>query len=101
LSTEVVARSGETILLGGLIADNVNETVAKVPGLGDIPWLGRLFRSETQTTERTELVILITPRVLDESTQWDEILNTMDSAFRHLSLAPTEVETSKSDNRAE
>jgi len=101
LSTEVVARSGETILLGGLIADNTSETVAKVPGLGDIPWLGRLFRSETQTTERTELVIMITPRVLDESTQWDEVLNTMDSAFRHLSLAPTEVETSKSDNRAE
>lgn len=101
LSTEVVARSGETILLGGLIADNVSETVAKVPGLGDIPWLGRLFRSETQTTERTELVIMITPRVLDESTRWDEVLNTMDSAFRHLSLAPTGVEASKSEDRAE
>ena len=101
LSTEVVARSGETILLGGLIADNINETVAKVPGLGDIPWLGRLFRSETQTAERTELVILITPRVLDESTRWDEVLNTMDSAFRHLSLAPTEDEARTSKSVAE
>ena len=101
LSTEVVARSGETILLGGLIADNVSENVAKVPGLGDIPWLGRLFRSETQATERTELVIMITPRVLDESTRWDEVLNTMDSAFRHLSLAPAEVEASKNEDRAE
>jgi len=101
LSTEVVARSGETILLGGLIAENVSETVAKVPGLGDIPWLGRLFRSETQTTERTELVIMITPRVLDESTRWDEVLNTMDSAFRHLSIAPTEGEASISEDRVE
>jgi general secretion pathway protein D len=86
LSTEVVARSGETVLLGGLIAENNNETVSKVPFLGDIPWLGRLFRSETQTTERTELVVMITPRVLDETARWDSILNRLDIALRHLSL---------------
>jgi len=90
LSTEVVARSGETVLLGGLIAENNNETVAKVPFLGDIPWLGRLFRSETQTTERTELVVMITPRVLDETARWDSILNQLDIALRHLSLDGTE-----------
>jgi general secretion pathway protein D len=101
LTTEVVARSGETILLGGLISDNINETVAKVPGLGDIPWLGQLFRSETQSSERLELVIMITPRVLDESTQWDEVLNTMDSALRHLSIAPTEGEASLIEDRVE
>ena len=90
LSTEVVARSGETVLLGGLIAENNNETVAKVPFLGDIPWLGRLFRSESQTTERTELVVMITPRVLDETARWDSILNRLDIALRHLSLDVTE-----------
>jgi general secretion pathway protein D len=90
LSTEVVARSGETILLGGLISENRSETVAKVPGLGDIPWLGRLFRSDTETTERTELVVMITPRVLDESTRWDGILNRLDSALRNLSLERSE-----------
>ena len=86
ISTEVVARSGETVLLGGLISENTNNTVSKVPGLGDIPWLGRLFRSDSQTTERTELVVMITPRVLDETSQWDDILNSLDSALRHLSL---------------
>ncbi len=90
LSTEVVARSGETILLGGLISEINNETVAKVPWLGDIPGLGWLFRSTTQSTERTELVIMITPRVLDETTRWDGILNRLDSALRYLSLAPAE-----------
>ncbi|MDH3535785.1 MAG: hypothetical protein OER87_08565, partial [Gammaproteobacteria bacterium] len=82
LATEVVARSGETILLGGLISENKNETIAKVPGLGDIPWLGRLFRSDTQTTERTELVVMITPRVLDETSRWDSILDRLDSELR-------------------
>lgn len=90
LSTEVVARTGETILLGGLISENNNTTSAKVPGLGDLPWLGRLFRSDTQTTERTELVVMITPRVLDETTRWEGILDRLDSALRHLNLAPAE-----------
>jgi general secretion pathway protein D len=90
LSTEVVARSGETVLLGGLISDNVSNTVAKVPGLGDIPWLGRLFRSDTESTERTELVVMITPQVLDENTRWDSVLNRLDSALRHISLESTE-----------
>jgi general secretion pathway protein D len=90
LSTEVVARSGETILLGGLISENVSETVAKVPGLGDIPLLGGLFRSTSQTTERTELVVMITPRVLDETARWDGILKRLDSALQYLSLPPSE-----------
>ncbi len=90
LSTEVVARSGETIVLGGLISENINTTVAKVPGLGDIPWLGRLFRSDTQTTERLELVIMITPRVLDETTKWDAIIDRLDSELRYLNLRPDE-----------
>ncbi len=90
LSTEVVARSGETVLLGGLISENNNTTTAKVPGLGDIPWLGRLFRSDTETTERTELVVMITPRVLDETTRWDAILDRLDSELRHLNLRPAE-----------
>jgi general secretion pathway protein D len=98
LSTEVVARSGETILLGGLISEINNETVAKVPGLGDIPWLGALFRSTTQSTERTELVIMITPRVLDETTRWDGILERLDSALRYLSLPSSEDAPEKGEN---
>ena len=89
LTTEVVARSGETILLGGLISENNNTTAAKVPGLGDIPLLGRLFRLRIrESTERTELVVMITPRVLDENTRWDSILDRLDSELRHLSLQP-------------
>jgi general secretion pathway protein D len=98
LSTEVVARSGETILLGGLISEINNETVAKVPWLGDIPGLGWLFRSTTQSTERTELVIMITPRVLDETTRWDGILERLDGALRYLSLPPSEDAPENGEN---
>lgn len=102
LSTEVVARSGETVLLGGLISEITNDTVAKVPGLGDIPWLGRLFRSDTQSTERTELVVMITPRVLDETTKWDEVLNSMDNALRYLTLdQPENVTVERGENATE
>ncbi|MEJ2602772.1 MAG: general secretion pathway protein GspD [Gammaproteobacteria bacterium] len=89
VATEVVARSGETVLLGGLISENNNDTTAKVPGLGDIPLLGRLFRSDQTSKERTELVVLITPRVLDERTRWDSIRNRLDNALRHLNLDDT------------
>ena len=101
LSTEVVARSGETILLGGLISENISETVAKVPWLGDIPGLGGLFRSTSKTTERTELVIMITPRVLDETTQWDGILERLDRALRYLSLPPSENAPDDGENTVE
>jgi len=75
--------------------------VAKVPGLGDIPWLGGLFRSTTQSTERTELVIMITPRVLDETTQWEGILNRLDSALRYLSLPPSANAPENGENTAQ
>jgi general secretion pathway protein D len=101
LSTEVVARSGETVLLGGLISENKSTTVAKVPGLGDIPWLGRLFRSDTESTERVELVVMITPRVLDETARWDRILNRLDSELRYLSLEQPENVAPLIDDTAE
>jgi len=101
LSTEVVARSGETILLGGLIAENKTETVAKVPWLGDIPFLGGLFRSTTESTERTELVIMITPRVIDQDTKWRDILDSLDGALRYLSLSPAENATNSGETTTE
>ena len=101
LSTEVVARSGETILLGGLIAENKTETVAKVPWLGDIPFLGGLFRSTTESTERTELIIMITPRVIDQDTKWRDILDSLDGALRYLSLSPAENATNSGETTTE
>ena len=100
LSTEVVARSGETVLLGGLISENKTDNVARVPWLGRIPVLGRLFRSDIQSTERTELVVMITPQVLDENTRWDSILNRLNTVLRHVTLNVDESDESERGENA-
>ena len=64
IKTSVAVDNGSTIALGGLIRDKVTDGHSKIPLLGDIPGVGQLFRSTNQRTERTELVVLITPRVV-------------------------------------
>jgi type II secretory pathway component GspD/PulD (secretin) len=63
-STTVSAQSGQTIIIGGLIASSDDKEVKKLPMLGDIPYLGALFRSTTINHQRKELLILLTPQVL-------------------------------------
>ena len=62
--TEVVIKSGDTLAIGGLISDRKREAVNKIPILGDIPFLGWLFKHRTTQTDKTDLVIFITPTIL-------------------------------------
>jgi type IV pilus assembly protein PilQ len=62
-------RDGQTLVLSGIIRDTDRQTISKVPILGDIPLLGRLFRRESGRKERTELVVIVTPQVMDDSDQ--------------------------------
>ncbi len=64
LSGTVVAKDAMTIAVGGLIQDRIERTEQKIPYLGDIPVLGAIFRSTERLRKRSELVLLITPRVL-------------------------------------
>ena len=59
-------RDGQTLILSGIIQDQERSTVNKVPILGDIPLLGALFRSNEKTNERAEVIVLLTPQVIDE-----------------------------------
>lgn len=86
VTTEVVARSGESILLAGLISERKNENSSFVPGFGQIPGLGWLFRSDSKDKERTELVVLITPRVIEDPKEWNEIRVGMQGALQNLAL---------------
>ena len=71
LESKVAIRSGETLVLGGLIRDNVTTTKSGVPLLQDIPVLGAAFRNTGSLTNRTELLVILTPRVVrsDEDTR--------------------------------
>lgn len=88
VSTEVVARSGQSILLAGLISDSKNDNRSKVPGLADIPLLGALFESRTRSREKTELVVLLTPRVIENPDEWETIRQGLEGALEHLTLPP-------------
>ena len=63
-TTYMLVRDGQTIVLGGLIQERTSDQVAKVPLLGDIPWLGHLFRRTTKNKTLSELVVLITPHIV-------------------------------------
>ena len=67
LATQVAVQSGDTVLLGGIIQDNTTDTKTGVPILSSIPLLGNLFGNSSKTHDRTELIILITPRVVVNS----------------------------------
>lgn len=60
-------RDGQTLILSGIIQDTDRTTVSKVPILGDIPLLGALFRSTNKDNERSEVIILVTPQILDDT----------------------------------
>jgi pilus assembly protein CpaC len=62
--TEVELRDGQTFAISGLLDRNMDETLRRVPGIGDIPILGKLFRSQAYKKNTTELVVMITPYIL-------------------------------------
>ena len=75
VSTEVVASSGQTVILAGLISGEGSGDGSKVPVVGDIPVLGNLFKSQSESNTKTELVILVTPKIINDGNQWGDIKN--------------------------
>ncbi|WP_317619213.1 AMIN domain-containing protein [Laspinema olomoucense] len=60
-------RDGQTLIISGIIQDQDRTTVSKVPFLGDLPLIGSLFRSTNRQNERAEVIVLVTPQILDDS----------------------------------
>lgn len=58
-------RDGNLVIIGGLIQDQVSKTVRKVPVLGDLPWIGHFFRGTYEITRKSELVIFLSPRIVE------------------------------------
>ena len=98
-NTVLRLRDGETQLLGGLISNEDRSSSNRVPGLGDLPILGRLFSSQKDDLQRTELILAITPRILRNSPRPDVAQTEMwvgtEQATR-LRLSPERLEMNKS-----
>jgi len=68
VKTEVLVENGGTVVIGGIFEQSDREDVTKVPFLGDVPYLGNLFKTRTMTTSKTELLIFLTPKVVTDRT---------------------------------
>ncbi len=64
--TQVLVENGGTVVIGGIYTQDEGEAINKVPVLGDIPYLGNLFKNKTRTSAKTELLIFLTPKVVSE-----------------------------------
>jgi len=67
LQSTVLADNGEIIVLGGLMQDNYQVSNSKVPLLGDIPWIGQLFRSESKSRNKTNLMVFLRPVIISDN----------------------------------
>jgi len=81
-STTIVARNGQTVVLGGLISDNVSQTQSKIPFIGDIPVLGNLFKSNDDRKNKINLLIFLTPRVVHDEVELHEFSIDQRDRFR-------------------
>lgn len=81
LETSLSLSDGESMLLGGLISNSTTQSKSKVPGLGDIPVVGKLFQSASDLETRTELLMLITPYVIEDASQARAITDAVRARF--------------------
>ena len=68
VQTQVLVENGGTLVIGGIFEQTDQENVTKVPFLGDIPYLGNLFKTKSRTSKKTELLIFLTPKVVNDRT---------------------------------
>ena len=67
INTNVLVDNGETVVLGGIFEQLTSTSQTKVPFLGDLPYVGRLFRKDAKTDKKSELLIFVTPRIVNDS----------------------------------
>lgn len=91
--TTVAIRNGTTVVLGGMIHDSYDDTVQKVPVLGDIPLLGFLFSNTSRTVTKRELMIFLTPYVVFTEAELEEITQLEKAHMRFIDLRDIEAES--------
>ena len=84
IESTVAVQSGETVALGGLIRDNGSKSTSGLPGLSSIPLLGALFGTNSEISDRTELLVLITPRVIGSAQQARDVTAELRGRMRNI-----------------
>ncbi|HUG70998.1 MAG TPA: secretin and TonB N-terminal domain-containing protein [Pirellulaceae bacterium] len=72
VTTNIMCRSGATMVIGGLIREDLSASSTQIPVLGNLPYIGAAFRQRTETVVRREIIVLLTPHVVDELHTWKE-----------------------------
>lgn len=85
------ARNGEVVVIGGLMKRDVRETQEKVPLLGDLPVLGRLFTQTNQETVKSELVILLRPVLVENRDEWRATVSQTGQRLRAMGVDPRDL----------
>lgn len=80
----VRARSGQVVVIGGLMQDLVTKRNAATPGFGDVPLLGNLFKHQNNESEKSELVILLKPIVVNDEQEWNQAITETSENIRRL-----------------
>lgn len=101
IESSIAVQSGETVLLGGLIQQNVRETRTGIPLLSDIPYLGDLFSSTDKNMNRTELIVLITPRVVRNPVEARQITEQIRKSLKALAPALDDEADDEADDGGE
>ena len=82
VNTTILADSGQTIVIGGLLDEQVIESVSKVPWLGDLPWIGNLFKSTSSSTKKRNLMVFIKPTIIRDNASIRGVSNRKYSLMR-------------------
>jgi len=89
--TSVTVEDGQTIIIGGIMKDTTSKTTRKVPLLGDIPGLGALFRDDEKITTRSELMVFLTPHIVNTQADVNQITQRKKSELQQRHEKPKEV----------
>ena len=99
--TSVVVKDKDTVVIGGLIQDRELENISKIPLLGDIPLLGWLFKYKNKTREKTNLMIVLTPRIIRNAEEMANVTNQQKTQFSNAIKADEPFSVRKDLNLAE
>jgi general secretion pathway protein D len=101
ISTQVVVQDGETIALGGIIQESRTLSKNRIPLLGDIPYVGAIFGNTSLSSERTELIVLLTPTVIRDTSEAQRATTEFKDKLRELKkLMQQEEERNRSSQQA-